>query len=82
MKPSADFRSLKANHSSNHLYTFLPESYRTAASKSPQKGEIQKKIEEVEPALEAAKSAVGAVNKQALDELGPQIQRPATSGHL
>ena len=32
------------------------------------RGEIQKKIEEVEPALEAAKSAVGAVNKQALDE--------------
>ncbi|CAE7372842.1 unnamed protein product [Symbiodinium pilosum] len=40
------------------------------------RGEIQKKIEEVEPALEAAKSAVGAVNKQALDELRSMNKPP------
>eukprot|EP00931_Biecheleriopsis_adriatica_P034702 TRINITY_DN20021_c0_g5_i1.p1 TRINITY_DN20021_c0_g5~~TRINITY_DN20021_c0_g5_i1.p1 ORF type:complete len:4603 (-),score=1119.02 TRINITY_DN20021_c0_g5_i1:34-13842(-) len=33
------------------------------------RGEIQKKIEDVEPALEAAKAAVGGVSKAALDEL-------------
>ena len=37
------------------------------------RGVIQKKIEEVEPALEAAKSAVGAVNKQSLDETEPKV---------
>ena len=41
------------------------------------RGEIQKKIEEVEPALEAAKSAVGAVNKQALDEPLPWATQSA-----
>lgn len=40
------------------------------------RGVIQKKIEEVEPALEAAKSAVGAVNKQALDELRSMNKPP------
>ena len=40
------------------------------------RGVIQKKIEEVEPALEAAKSAVGAVNKQALDELRAMNKPP------
>jgi len=40
------------------------------------RGVIQKKIEEVEPALEAAKSAVGAVNKQSLDELRSMNKPP------